>query len=400
MSGVLRRVVLGMSGGVDSAVSALLLKQKGFEVHGVFMKNWDGLEESGFCSGAKDAEDAEWVCKKLQIPFSHVNFVKDYWNSVFTDLLKDYSEGFTPNPDILCNRFVKFDLFRKHALENLGAQAFATGHYANTSHGNFLQNYSQNDDVRLLLPRDLVKDQTIFLSQVHRDHLRKVMFPLTHLWKSEVKRIAEESGLARIAKKDESMGMCFIGKRNFQNFIDEYLNPKCGQFVDITTFQPVGEHSGIHHYTIGQKCKLTGLPNRYFVVSKDVESQQILVAPGTNHPSLYSDLFFTSEPHWISPDCEELLKDGPLKCKFRYQNRHNLMECSVMRTLNNTLVVRTRTFLRALTPGQFAAFYKDGECLGSARIRSVGPSLYLQGMEFSEEVASTDTVMQSVRAFQ
>ncbi|CAB3367255.1 Hypothetical predicted protein [Cloeon dipterum] len=389
-----------MSGGVDSSVAALLLKQKGFEVHGLYMKNWDGHEESGFCHGERDAEDAEWVCKKLQIPLKHVNFVKEYWNFVFSDLIKEYSEGWTPNPDILCNRFVKFDCFKKHAFRQLGADAIATGHYANTSQGSFLQNYSKSDDVRLLLPTDLVKDQTLFLSQVRREDLKKVMFPLANLKKSEVKKIAEQNGLERIAKKEESTGICFIGNRKFQNFIDQYLNPVPGQFVDITTHEPVGEHTGIHHYTIGQNCKLPGRKHSYFVVDKNKDTQRILVAPGTNHPSLYSDLFFTTEPHWISQQVDSQLSEGVLKCKFRSQNTNALLDCSICRTQSNTLTVKLNTFLRGFAPGQFAVFYLGDECLGSARIRAVGPSLYLQGMEFSQEIATTDPELKSVLAYQ
>jgi tRNA-5-taurinomethyluridine 2-sulfurtransferase len=203
------------------------------------MKNWDDKEETGSCDGARDAEDAEWVCKKLEIPFHQVNFVKEYWNSVFSDLLKEYSEGWTPNPDLLCNKYIKFDCFQKFAFGHLGADAVATGHYANNSLGHLLQDFASEKctriycdckfycanfaGARLLMPKDLVKDQTFHLSQVAAEALNRAMFPLAHLLKSEVKQVAVEAGLSRIATKNESMGICFIGSRNFSNFIDQVL---------------------------------------------------------------------------------------------------------------------------------------------------------------------------------
>ncbi|XP_069694027.1 mitochondrial tRNA-specific 2-thiouridylase 1 isoform X2 [Periplaneta americana] len=273
----IRRVIVAVSGGVDSAVAALILKKKGYDVVGVFMQNWDTADETGICSATQDAEDARWVCSRLGIPFSVVSFVREYWNDVFCNLLEDYQNGYTPNPDILCNGHIKFDKFLKYAQDNLDADAIATGHYASTTFGSFLENCDFSAGVHLLKPRDLFKDQTFFLSQVSQIPLQKTMFPLANLTKTQVKKIASEYGMDYISKKKESSGICFIGTRHFQNFISEYLNDSPGYFRDIDSGVIVGRHAGIHHWTIGQRCRIGGQLKPYYVARKEPKNNDIFV---------------------------------------------------------------------------------------------------------------------------
>lgn len=209
---MIRNIVVGISGGVDSAVAALLLKNKGFNITGVFMRNWDIKDETGYCIVEKDFEDARWVCDRLKIPLVQVDFVKDYWHEVFSDLIEKYQSGYTPNPDILCNKNIKFNKFFELARSRFHADAIATGHYARTSFGAYLENYKADTNVRLLQALDNKKDQTFFLNQVSQQSLRRCMFPLGDYLKNNVKKIAEEAGLHRIARKKESMGICFVGK--------------------------------------------------------------------------------------------------------------------------------------------------------------------------------------------
>ncbi|NXY83273.1 MTU1 thiouridylase, partial [Alcedo cyanopectus] len=258
MLGAGRRVVCAVSGGVDSAVAALLLRRRGYQVTGVFMKNWDPLDEQGACSIDRDCEDAYRVCQKLDIPFHQVSYVKEYWNEVFSDLLKEYELGRTPNPDIVCNKHIKFHYFLHYAMDSLGADAIATGHYARSSledqevfaqqppagpRSLFRNRFEVRDSVKLLQGADLVKDQTFFLSQISQEALRKTIFPLGDLTKSFVKKIAAEHGLHHVLKKKEAcMGVCFIGERNFENFLLEYLEPQPGNFVSIEDNTVMGRH--------------------------------------------------------------------------------------------------------------------------------------------------------------
>ncbi|KAK9745436.1 Aminomethyltransferase beta-barrel domain [Popillia japonica] len=369
-----RNIVVGMSGGVDSAVAALLLKR--YNIQGVFMQNWDITDEQGFCSASEDYKDAKYVCDKLNIPLISVNFVKEYWNDVFVDLIREYENGYTPNPDILCNRHIKFNYFYKFAKEKLNADAIATGHYARTSFGTFLEKYDPNIGVKLLKPLDDVKDQTFFLCQIKQDALRETMFPLGDLTKPQVKQIAREHNLEEIASKKESMGICFIGSRDFQDFISEYVQNKPGKFVDVDTGLVVGEHNGIHHWTLGQRSRIAGVADSYFIANKDVTSNTIYVAMGTTHPALHSNLFFTSDPHWICRKPVELDKNEIYTCQFKFQHTHSLVDCDLCQTPKG-LIVKLSAPKRALTPGQYAVFYKGEECLGSARISNSGPSNFL-----------------------
>ncbi|XP_065363984.1 mitochondrial tRNA-specific 2-thiouridylase 1 isoform X3 [Calliphora vicina] len=324
----------------------------------------------GRCSGEQDLLDAEYTCNKLNIELRQVNYVKDYWNSVFTSFLEDYQNGLTPNPDILCNKHIKFDLFYKHAIENLGYDAIATGHYAKTNFGSFLENYQHNEDVNLLIPRDKFKDQTFFLSGIERNSLRKTMFPLSELLKSEVKLKAKKIGLERLTQKKESTGICFVGNRDFKEFIKEYIISKPGQFIDIDTNQVVGQHEGIHQWTVGQRCRLASFLKPYFVAHKDVLTNTIFVASGHDHPAMLSDKIFASNVNWLCQDPFED-PDNILECRFRFQHTKPLVKCRIYRkSIENQveLIVLLDKPLRAVTPGQYAVFYSDNGCLGSARI--------------------------------
>ncbi|XP_067636841.1 mitochondrial tRNA-specific 2-thiouridylase 1 [Eurosta solidaginis] len=366
-----RNIVVGISGGVDSAISALLLKQKGFNVIGAFMKNWDEFDETGICSGEQDYLHAKYTCEKLDIELHVVNYVKDYWNSVFSSFLEDYQNGITPNPDILCNKYIKFDLFYKYAIQQLQGDAIATGHYAKTSFGSYLENYKENGDVHLLIPHDKFKDQTFFLSGIQRHTLSRTMFPLGDTLKSDVKNLALKNGLQRLAFKKESTGICFVGKRPFKQFIKEYINVRPGNFVDVDSGKIVGTHNGIHEWTVGQRCRLASYLHPYFVVKKDVHNNIIHVALGKENPALYNDFVYASAPNWL---CENPLHadSAELRCRFRFQHTKPLVECSVRNTIDNPshIMITLEKPLRAITPGQYAVLYSQTACLGSARIIS------------------------------
>lgn len=362
-----RKIVVGVSGGVDSAVSAHLLKEKGYSVLGVFMRNWDELDETGRCSGEKDLADANYVCKKIGIELIEVDFVKEYWNNVFSNFLEEYEKGLTPNPDILCNRHIKFDHFYKYAIDNLDFDAIAMGHYARSSFGPYLEKYKPNEDVHLLQAKDTFKDQTFFLSAINQKALRRTMFPIGELTKYEVKNLAKKIGLNRVAHKKESTGICFIGKRNFKEFMKGYISSKPGDFIDIDTGKVVGRHEGFHQWTVGQRCRLHSFLKPYFVAAKNETTNSILVAKGTDHPALYSNIIYTQEPSWICPD--PLGDHQQLQCEFRFQHTKPLVDCTVEKTMDGPgLIVNLQESVRAITPGQYAVLYRNGECLGCAKI--------------------------------
>lgn len=390
--GFVRHVVCAMSGGVDSSVAALLLKRRGYNVTGVFMKNWDSLDESGVCTTEKDCEDAYRVCQTLDIPFHQVSFVKEYWHEVFSNLLKEYERGRTPNPDILCNKHVKFNHFHKYAINTLGADAMATGHYARTSQEDdevfqqqhkspptslFRDRFEIRNPVRLYQGADRLKDQTFFLSQISQDALRQTMFPLAGLTKDYVKKIAAEAGFHHVLKKKESMGICFIGERNFENFILEYLEPKPGNFVSIEDGAVLATHKGWFTLTLGQRAKIGGQKDAMYVVDKDIVTGDVFVAPTTNHPALFRDTVRTDRFHWLTVDPPpELARTQMLECHFRFLHQMPLIPCTVTLNMDGSVWISLSQPVRALTPGQFAVLYKGDECLGSGKITQLGPSEY------------------------
>ncbi|XP_041378075.1 mitochondrial tRNA-specific 2-thiouridylase 1-like [Gigantopelta aegis] len=376
MNRIVRRVACGISGGVDSAVAALILKQKGYDVFGLFMQNWDIADETGKCQVDKDRDDARMVCSHLKIPFHEVSFVKEYWNDVFLSMVKEYEQGFTPNPDVMCNKHIKFDAFFHHAIYKLGADAIATGHYARTSCGFHLDKVNYNEGVKLLTAVDSAKDQTLFLSQISQDALQRTIFPIGDLTKDVVKKIAVQAGLAKIAERKESMGICFIGSRNFSKFIEEYIEPTEGDFVHVETGKVVGKHKGTHYWTLGQRALIGGLSKAFFVVEVHPDTQEVIVAPGTDHPALFSQSFKTELAHWIHQPPAEFVTSCKFHASFRYQHSHPLIGCTAEKTDADSLVVFLDQPMRAVTPGQFAVFYQGNECLGSARITEGGPSFY------------------------
>uniref|UniRef100_A0A673CDF6 Mitochondrial tRNA-specific 2-thiouridylase 1 n=1 Tax=Sphaeramia orbicularis TaxID=375764 RepID=A0A673CDF6_9TELE len=422
--GFIRHVVCAMSGGVDSSVAALLLKRRGYSVTGVFMKNWDSLDESGVCTTEKDCEDAHRVCRALDIPFHQLSYVKEYWHDVFSNLLREYEKGRTPNPDILCNKHIKFNHFHKYAINTLGADAMATGHYARTSQEDeevfqqthatpsttlFRDRFEIRNPVRLHKGADLLKDQTFFLSQISQNALRQTMFPLAGLTKDFVKKIAAEAGFHHVLKKKESMGICFIGERNFENFILEvrdeisggvlwrktvqkvlyvsyntmlffslqYLEPKPGHFVSIEDGSIMGHHKGWFTLTLGQRARIGGQKDPWFVVDKDIGTGNVFVAPTTNHPALFRDTIRTDRFHWVTMDPPpELAKTQMLECHFRFIHQMPLTPCTVTLNMDGSVWISLSEPVRALTPGQFAVLYKGDECLGSGKIIQLGPSQY------------------------
>ncbi|XP_022300440.2 mitochondrial tRNA-specific 2-thiouridylase 1-like [Crassostrea virginica] len=375
----LRRIVCGVSGGVDSAVSAYLLKQKGYEVLGLFMKNWDEKDEKGHCTSDRDKEDAQFVCQHIGIPFHEVNFVKEYWNDVFSPFLREYQTGLVPNPDIVCNRHIKFGVFQNYALSEFSADAIATGHYARTSVGENLIGGDSCQDVKLLKAKDRWKDQSYFLSQISQKALRRALFPLGDLKKSEVKKIASKIGLTRIASKKESMGICFIGKRKkFSSFMEEYVEPKPGNIIHVETGEVVGTHQGIHNYSEGQRLTHVnhGRFGKCFIVEKNGTTQDIVVAPGTNHPALFCQEFYATVPMWIHSEPPGFSEGGSCQLQCQFQRKWGALPCTVTRCGENQVRVSLRSPQRCITPGQYAVFYSGEECLGSGVITTKGPSLY------------------------
>lgn len=343
------KVAIGMSGGVDSSVAALLLKEQGYEVIGLFMKNWEEL--SGACNAAEDYQDVIRVCDSIGIPYYTVNFTKEYWDLVFTHFLEELKKGYTPNPDILCNREIKFKALFQKAME-LGADYLATGHYAQIAEG------------LLLRSADTAKDQTYFLYTLKKSILEKVLFPLGHLKKEDVRALAHQHGLATAAKKD-STGICFIGERNFQKFISQYIPYQKGPFKTLEG-KIVGEHEGVAFYTIGQRkgLKIGGPGKAWFVVAKDVPSNTIYIEQGDDHPALYASCLTASELTWVAGQPPSL----PFPCHAKIRYRQPDQECLIANILEDTATISFPTPQRAITPRQSIVFYKGSTCLGGALI--------------------------------
>ncbi|MEH6842026.1 MULTISPECIES: tRNA 2-thiouridine(34) synthase MnmA [Priestia] len=352
------RVVVGMSGGVDSSVAALLLKEQGYDVIGIFMKNWDDTDEFGVCTATADYDDVIRVCNQLGIPYYAVNFEKQYWDKVFTYFLDEYKVGRTPNPDVMCNKEIKFKTFLEHAM-SLGADYVATGHYA--------QVVKKNGKVSMLRGKDENKDQTYFLNQLTEDQLSKVMFPIGDMEKSKVREIATKANLATASKKD-STGICFIGERNFKEFLSGYLPAQEG---NMETFDGnvVGHHDGLMYYTIGQRHGLGigGNGDPWFVIGKDLERNVLYVGQGFHQETLYSDSIIANNVNWISKDAPS----DKFECtaKFRYRQPDDKVTVEVLEDLK--VKVTFHEPIRAVTPGQAVVFYQGEECLGGGTINKV-----------------------------
>ncbi|SHJ32919.1 tRNA (5-methylaminomethyl-2-thiouridylate)-methyltransferase [Geosporobacter subterraneus DSM 17957] len=351
------KVVIGMSGGVDSSVAAYLLKEKGYDVIGVFMKNWEEQNDEGFCTSEEDYADARKVCDQIGIPYYTVNFVKEYWDKVFTYFLEEYKRGRTPNPDVMCNKEIKFKAFLDYAMK-IGADYLATGHYAQIGFW--------EDEYHLLRGKDHNKDQTYFLCTLGQQQLSKTMFPIGHLMKAEVREMAERVGLAT-AKKKDSTGICFIGERDFKEFLSNYLPAQPGE---IRTFEGEykGRHEGLMYYTLGQRKGLgiggTGTGEPWFVADKDLENNVLYVVQGENHPLLFSYGLEATALHWVT---EKHLKNR-ITCTAKFRYRQPDQEVIVCIEDGNRAKVIFAKPQKAITPGQAVVFYQDQICLGGGTI--------------------------------
>ncbi len=352
------KVVVGMSGGVDSSVAAYLLKQQGYDVIGLYMYNWEETDPNGACNADEDFADVRRVCATLDIPYYSVNFAKQYAERVFSYFLSEYKAGRTPNPDVLCNREIKFGTFRDYAL-SMGADYIATGHYCGVE--------EINGRIFLKKVKDSGKDQTYFLNQVREKQLENVLFPLSELDKSEVRDIAVKQGLAT-AKKKDSTGICFIGERNFRKFLKTYLPAQKGKIVTLDG-ATVGEHIGLMYYTIGQRKGLDlggvhGEEGRWFVVKKDLKNNILYVSHGDESP-LYSKACKVSGLNWIGymPRQTQFCT-----AKFRYRQPEQKIKVGVN---GDTATVEFDETQRAVTEGQYAVFYDETHCLGGGVIEEV-----------------------------
>lgn len=358
----MKTVVVGMSGGVDSAVAAYLLKQQGYNVIGLFMRNWDSSLNNdilgnpnlnlGICAEEMDYNDVKKIGTLLDIPIHRVDFIKEYWDYVFTYFLDELKKGRTPNPDIMCNKYIKFDLFIKEA-KKLGADYIATGHYARIKNNKLLRAVDRN------------KDQTYFLSQLTPKQLKNILFPIGDLKKDKVRKIMAEKISLSLSKKKDSTGICFIGERNFQQFLSNYLPNQPGDIVDIETNKVLGKHIGLMFYTIGQRKGLNigGSSDKLYVVGKDLSKNILYVAYGQNNEYLFSDEAVIEDINWIS-------KERPLECtaKFRYRQPDKKVKITYLDD-NHVLVSYDKQ--RAVTPGQACVFYLGEECLGGGIIKEV-----------------------------
>lgn len=345
-----QKVVLGMSGGVDSSVAAALLVQQGYEVIGAFMKNWsDTKAATGECAWKSERRDAMSVAAKLNIPFVTFDFEKEYKENVVGYMFREYEAGRTPNPDVMCNAFIKFPLFWAEA-KTLGSDFIATGHYARTENG------------KLLLSEDVGKDQTYFLHRITSEDLSHTLFPVGHLLKSEVRELARKYKLP-VAEKKDSTGICFIGEVSMEKFLSQKIPKKQGNIITIDG-QKIGEHNGVWFYTIGQRHGFGGgggMP--YFVVDRDLEKNALVVAPGADHPRLFRKEIEIRDTRWISGSAPKL----PLECKARIRHRGELFDATLNLNAGRYMLNASEP-QRAVTPGQMAAIYVGEECLGGGII--------------------------------
>ncbi len=368
-------VIVGMSGGVDSSVCAALLKEEGFNVVGLFMKNWEEFDEHGVCQSSKEFADVVAVCEKLDIPYYSVDFIKEYRDQVFSHFVEEYKMGFTPNPDVLCNREIKFKVFYEKARE-LGADFLATGHYCQKS---FI-----DGDYALLKGADPLKDQSYFLYTMKSEVLANVLFPIGNIPKTEVRKLASKYNLSTKNKKD-STGICFIGERNFKNFLSQYVTFTDGNFETLEGVV-VGRHTGATYYTIGQRkgLGLGGQGAPWFVVGKDIARNVVLVERGEFHPALYADSLVATDLEFTSG---VLKRELPYKCKAKIRYRQKDQECTITKIENGKVEVEFVTPQRAITPRQSIVFYDGDICLGGGMIEKSGPTYYEMKKDLSPNIS-------------
>ena len=353
------KVIIGLSGGVDSSVSALLLKQQGYVVEGLFMKNWEEDDTEEYCSASEDIADAQAVCDQLNIPLHVVNFAAEYWDYVFENFLQEYQAGRTPNPDILCNKEIKFKAFLDYALQ-LGADFIATGHYAG--------NRFNDGKYYLTKCADQNKDQTYFLYTLGQQQLAHTLFPLANLTKPEVRELATQAGFPNHAKKD-STGICFIGERRFKEFLAKYLPAQPGN-IETTQRKIIGQHDGLMYYTLGQRqgLKIGGQKgaqeDAWYVLAKDLARNVLIVGQGHHHPWLMTSTLYCKQISWVAGECPSL----PLQCTAKTRYRQTEQACTVTLINDNTCQVEFLTPQWAITPGQSVVFYDHQDCLGGGII--------------------------------
>ncbi len=369
-------IIVGLSGGVDSAVSALLLKEQGFDVQGLFMKNWEEDDTAEFCSAKEDLADVRAVCQKLNIPLHTANFAQEYWENVFSDFLAEYKAGRTPNPDILCNKEIKFKAFLDHALK-LGADAIATGHY--------VQSTKTADRYLLHKGNDHNKDQSYFLYTLTQHALSKSVFPVGHLEKSEVRELAKKADLINHAKKD-STGICFIGERKFKTFLQDFFVNRPGE-IQTPEGTVIGQHDGLMYYTLGQRQGLfiggrkgaKEMP--WYVVAKDVSQNILYVTQETEHPWNFSHTLIAKHVHLINPCAESFVA----KAKVRYRQQE--VPCTIVQKGPGEFAVTFADPQRAVTPGQSVVLYREDICLGGGIIHSTDSLGGLQHINLKEVAA-------------
>jgi tRNA-specific 2-thiouridylase len=360
------RIIVALSGGVDSAVAAWLLKQAGHAVECLHMSNW---EDDGYCDNAREFQHAREVCQLLDLPLHRVNFAAEYRAAVFTNFLAELRRGRTPNPDVLCNREIKFGVLRDYA-RRLGGDTLATGHYARLTD-------SASGPV-LLKGRDENKDQSYFLHAVERGDFTNVLFPLGDLDKREVRRIAAEAGLTTVAEKKDSTGICFIGERPFTQFLSQYLPKEPGPIVTLEG-EVIGSHIGLAFYTLGQRHGLDigGLRNfgsePWYVAARRTDDNALVVVQGGHHPALYSRQLLADSANWLSDAAAVAAAQGALRCRAKTRYRQADQPATVACLDSGALRVRFDAPQRAVTPGQFVVFYSEDRCLGGAVIESVEP---------------------------
>jgi tRNA-specific 2-thiouridylase len=357
-----QRVIVGMSGGVDSSVAALLLLEQGYQVEGLFMKNWQETDDLAYCSAQQDLEDAEQVCAELDIPLHKINFAREYWDRVFTHFLNEYKAGRTPNPDVLCNKEIKFKAFLDYALK-LGADKIATGHYARV--------IESTRGYRLLKGTDRNKDQSYFLHLLGQRELSCSLFPLGELDKTTVRNMATNAGFVNHEKKD-STGICFIGERRFRDFLAKYLPAQPGAIISLDG-KVIGEHGGALYYTIGQREGLgiggmaEATEEPWYVVQKNVQQNQLIVVQGADHPALFSRQLQSGPLHWISDRPDTL----PFRCRAKIRYRQADQTCLITRVSEISSEVRFDEVQRAVTTGQSLVLYQDEVCLGGGIIEQI-----------------------------
>ena len=351
------KIAIGISGGVDSAVSAYLLKKQGYDVMGVFMKNWNEEDENGVCTADQDFEDVRRVCDKIGIPYYSVNFAREYWERVFSLFLEEYKAGRTPNPDVLCNKEIKFKAFLDFCLD-IGAEEIATGHYCRVN---------KWDGTRLLKGRDSRKDQSYFLCTLKAEQLERVEFPVGGYTKEYVRQIARDAGLP-VADKKNSTGICFIGERNFRKFLQGYLPAQPGE-MRTTAGEYIGMHQGLMYYTLGQRRGLNiggrGTGERWFVVDKDLKNNILYVEQGEDSPKLYSRVCAVGSFSFVNPMG---VKEFDCTAKFRYRQPDQKVHVYVE---GDHVLIEAREKQRAVTPGQYAVLYSGDECLGGGPVDAI-----------------------------